>query len=84
MELEELEGMEEIRICPKCGSEDLNIVYRIEGEKDYKNDVSVFLKDEPIWEISQTKQFYTLNRNILKIHCRMCQYEWWEVPHDER
>jgi hypothetical protein len=80
----EMEEMEYLKTCPKCANDDLNIVYRLKGEKDYKNDVSVFLKEEPIWDISETKQFYTLNRNILKIHCRACQYEWWEKPVDER
>jgi hypothetical protein len=73
-----------LRTCPKCEGEDLTIDYRVKGEKKYKTDVSQFLKEEPIWDISETKQFYTLNKNILKIHCHTCQYEWWEVPHDER
>ena len=72
------------RECPKCGSTYINTRFVEKGKKYYSPNLSEFLKKEPIWEISSTKQFYELNRNILLVHCRDCQYDWWEVPLDER
>jgi len=78
-----LEELAHLRSCPKCGNDDLSIKYVEKGKKYYRADVSEFLKEEPIWDISETKQFYILNQNILFIHCRDCQYDWWEKPLDE-
>jgi predicted nucleic-acid-binding Zn-ribbon protein len=79
----EEEYEEEKRFCPKCGNTDLSLKYVEAGEKKYRTDVSDFIKEEPIWETSTTKQFYILNRNVLVVHCRQCQFEWWEKPLDE-
>jgi ribosomal protein L40E len=83
----EEEDLDYLKVCPKCMSENLNLKYYSKGTKGtkfYKNDVPEFLEEEEIWDVSETKQFYTLNRNVILVHCRECHYNWWEIPHDER
>jgi len=81
--LEKLDISDEVlKTCPKCGSDNTNVSYYPEGKKFFKTDISPLLYKEPIWKVSETKQFYTLNQEVLIVHCRNCQYEWWEETLD--
>ena len=93
LDIEEMSGIYEpqtrdeqeyLMTCPKCLSEDVNITYVKAAKKFYHSSVPKFLKEEPIWSVSETEQFFTLKNNALFMHCRLCQYDWWEKPADER
>lgn len=72
--------------CPKCGSKDTQVKFIEKGERffdskaieAFKNDDKIFARDkkEPLTHFITIKEY-------LQLHCRRCQYEWWEDTLDD-
>lgn len=73
------------RTCPKCGEDDLSLLYHAEGET-----VGLYrkIKDEfyakRVLNFDQEFIGVVANREFLSIHCRNCQYYWEELPLDAK
>lgn len=66
--------------CPKCGNDDIHRLFFSKGEQVENAEYCVAPCD---WTVGQSHHYKAI-RDLIKHHCRCCQYGWVTKPLSKR